>query len=238
MKTDPTLAKELSLIRRKHDDLIIINNPNINQYIHKKPNQPGLYPHYISLNATNAAPFISANYLDCNVSISNNIFAHKQPILNNYNNLTLQQLRQQCKNFKLKIHGNKHELVLRLHQRNNINNYHNKAHIWTTKTYNKKDTFPSNINIINYPMFHSNIATHSKTGSIIGTLHTYLTTNSHHAFNYINASSNFLSKLITNNKYPKHTIRKTLFRFASSRRFPYRKHPQAILHEILNKLPP
>jgi len=238
METNLPLAKQMSLIKRKHDDILILNNPNITQYIHTKPNQPGLYPYFITLNPTNTAPFTNANYLDCNVAITNNTFANTKPIINKYNNLNLHQLRAQCAQHKLKIGGHKHELLLRLNQRTNINHYHNKPYIWTTKTYNKKDSFPPHIHPITYPMFHSNTALHSKTGTITGTLHTFLTTNSHYAQHFTNAATQLLTKLITHNQYPKHTIRKTLYRFLSSRTFPYRESAKSIIHHILHLLPP
>lgn len=217
---DPAKAKQLASFRRKHDDLLFINNSSIMQYIHKRTNQPGLYPKFITLSQTNINNN-SANYLDCNVSITNNKHANKQTPINKYNNLSQQQLRLLCKQKKLTQHGTKSTLIKRLQQKTNINNYHNKPHILQLKTFNKKDTFPTNILPISYPIYTTNIKHHIKTGTITGALTNYQHTNSHSATSFINTTTKLFNKLIIHNLYPHKILYNILYKYINTRQLQY-----------------
>lgn len=84
---------------------------------------------------------------------------------------------------------------------NPVNNFHNKELIWNIKTYNKRDDFKINFNLVAFPHASSNIQRHNKTGAVIGQLHSYATTNYINLSDFLRTVNRLFPALITTNKY-------------------------------------
>lgn len=232
---NPDLAKRLSNMRRKHDDLIFVNCPDYKQYVHIRRNSPGLYPYFIKLSETNTAPYKSATYLDTTVSISNNTFA-SATALTTLSQYSTTQLVETARRHRIPITKKSRSALLNriIQHLRPQHNYHAKRHIWTTATYSKRTDFINKgLKPVAYIHYSSNTPLHVKRGVITGRLHSLLTTNSHFYANYVTQVVELFKRLSTVNGYPQPILFSCLRSFLHKvQPAPYHVHPAAIYRHV------
>ena len=232
---NPIQALSSSLIRRKHDDIFILNFLNFESIFHIHALTPGLYPWFIKPSYTNQPPYTSADYLNLTIQISPNPFKNS-PNSNKFETLSISSLKTLLKKRKLKISGSKSQLIERLNRAiSPFPNFHNKTHIWTTTPFSKKSNFPQNIQQImnSFPHFSSNLPYHVKTGTVIEHLHTLHRTTSHDGNILALAICQFLKTLAHKNLFPKRLLKNILFKFLDKNFPSLHMSKQAMVASIL-----
>jgi hypothetical protein len=219
-KTNPEIANIFGLTKRKHDDILFINNIYVKQYFHIHKDSPGLYPWFIKPKWTNSIPYNTTNYLNISISIVNNNFKGHNPNLNTFTCWSTKQLKTKLKQLHEKTSGTKNQLTIRLYNKIYPSpDYHNKSYIWTIKPWNKKSTFPYSIqkHMTSFPHFTSNIPHHIKTGVITGHLILLERTTLHYVSNFTDAIIQFFKQLIYTNQYPLRILKQILSKYLSFR---------------------
>lgn len=232
--TQPDLARKFANMRRKHDNLIFINFPDYLQYVHFRSHSPGLYPYFINLNPTNAAPFTSAHYLDTTIHLAKNRFKfHDNPL----SGKSMDQLVEIARDNNIPItKKSKQALIARLADHlKPQHNYHDKDAIWVTRTYNKRDDFPDSVAPVSYVHYSSNVPNHVKFGIILGRLNSLSITNSHSPHIFADNVAKFLHHLATHNRYPFHTLIRAFTRYVSNAKSPPYRLPASILTSMIHK---
>lgn len=221
---DKKVATLFNYTVRKHDDYLFINNDQPQLYLKRTNNGPGLLPSYFKLNWTNKPPYNTANYLDTTIHVINNPHKNKNTQDTKLHNLTQLELRKIAKKYKVPQHGTKSVLINRLlNYSNPYNNFHNKDLVWNIKTYNKKDDLKVNFPINSMPHYDSNIPYHILVGTVIGRLHSLLTTNYLSLDDFIYNTIKLIKHLSTNNNYPVKLLTMTVKKFIQ-RNTPMYKH--------------
>jgi hypothetical protein len=233
------VARAFSNTMRKHDDYLFLNNKYLPQYIHTSPGNPGLLPKQLKLNFTNANNKQQAHYLDTTIHIlKNNKSNNNNAIINhNFANKGIHELRATAKQYKIKQHGTKAQLIARLTEHLQPQYYlHNKPTLWNLKTYNKKEDLHVNFIPNAYPRYSTSIPKHSITGTITGLLHSYVTTNYIKLQDFIKQVKKTSTHLIQVNGYPKRLIISTTMRFISSNGPFYRTSQHKVAKLVLRAL--
>lgn len=231
-KNDISVAKLFNHTVRKHDDYAFFNNSLSYNYFYKnnQTKAPGLLPAYFSLKYTTIQPDKS-HYLDTTIQIVPNPHISQSSYASQLDDLSSAQLKDKAKSLKLSSSGDKATLKKCILQAvNPINNFHNKAKIWSLKTFNKRDHFDLNFQPISFPHFSTNLVRHSKTGAIYGQLHSYLITNYVSLEKYLQNVRKLFLHLTNNNAYPLKLLIRCFIQFIRRKRFIY--HTSA--HKVLN----